>query len=153
MRIPPCLEHQDTSFTARSLICNKTAGQECKLTESVPHRQLCVWGAGRHSWLYWHWLHAPGAAWRSPGFQIQQHHTGLCLHWWPGHSHPHLVECRESTGSDECVIKPCKLSAVWHFTLLYEYLQSLSVAVFSCDPQRCHSMNISRIWFSSMSKQ
>lgn len=37
--------------------------------------------------------------------------------------------------------------------MLYEYIQSFSVAIFSSDPQRSHPMNVSGSYFGSVSKQ
>lgn len=37
--------------------------------------------------------------------------------------------------------------------MLYEYFQSFSVAIFSCNPQRSHPMAVCGSYFGSMSKQ
>lgn len=154
------------------------SGRFKTLTVCVLHKQLCGWAVGRHSLPHLGWLHAAGAAWYSPGFQIQMHHTRQCLHCWPGHSLHHLVESRGKYNTGYCKLMQlfmtqrhfrkhrnntvCYLYMAdinpWSryssvFTMLYEYIQSFSVAMFSCYPQRSHPMSVSSIHFGSMSKQ
>lgn len=118
--------------------------------------RLCGWAAGSRGWLGWGWLRAAGAAQYCPGFQIQLHHTGLCLRCWPGRSRHHLVEHRENARRSDQTwldVKDHTLLCVTCFTMHYEYVQSLRVAEFSCDPQRSHPINVSGSYFSSVSKE
>lgn len=135
------------------LHCHRASGHADGLTVYVPHMLLCGWAAGKHCWPHLGWPHAGEAAWDSPGFQTRLHHTELCLHCWPGHSHPHLVEQREIATRSEHEIMWSVALCLNTFTMLYECVQSFHIAVFSSDPQRSHPMSIPGSYFGSVSKQ
>lgn len=157
MRILPYLlwpdDWQFFFFSMHSI--SRTATENSSwLAVCVLHMQLCGWAARRHSWPHWGWLHAAGAAWCSPGCQIQMHHIRLCLRCWPGHWHHHLVEDRDnSTQSDGGEKLLCGIIALYSITMLNEKFQSFSVAVLSCDPHGCHPMSITSRHLGSMSEQ